>query len=105
MGQVDRLTALRSKNTDDDICPIHGPPSCLKSPCVRNADKHSTFMGDADRANVGDEVAYSYDVRNNGTTTLSGVQIEDDMVRTPHGSVSATTFCKVENLGSRFESG
>ncbi|CAN0561142.1 unnamed protein product, partial [Ectocarpus sp. 12 AP-2014] len=39
-------------------------------------------MGDADRASVDDEVVYSYDVHNNGTTTMSDIQIVDSMVPT-----------------------
>jgi len=39
-------------------------------------------MGDADRASVGDEVAYSFDVSNNGTATMSSIKISDNMVRT-----------------------
>lgn len=39
-------------------------------------------MGDADRANVDDDVAYSYDISNNGTTTMSDVEISDNNVRT-----------------------
>lgn len=44
-------------------------------------------MGDAGRANVDDEVVYSYDVSNNGTTTMSNIIISDSMVRTGPGSV------------------
>lgn len=39
-------------------------------------------MGDASRANVDDEVVYSYNVSNNGTTTMSNIVISDSMVRT-----------------------
>lgn len=38
-------------------------------------------MGDAVRANVDDEVVYSYDISNNGTTTMSNITISDNMVR------------------------
>ncbi|CAM9230892.1 unnamed protein product [Scytosiphon promiscuus] len=48
----------------------------------------STYMGDADRANVGDEVVYSYDIHNNGTTTMSDIHIEDDMVPTSDADLS-----------------
>lgn len=39
-------------------------------------------MGDAGRANVGDEVAYSFDITNNGTATMSAIKISDSMVGT-----------------------
>lgn len=39
-------------------------------------------MGDADRAEVDDEVAYAYDIHNNGTTTMSGIELSDGNVRT-----------------------
>lgn len=45
-------------------------------------------MGDADRANVGDEVGYSFDVSNNGTATMSAIKISDTMVRTCRSAVS-----------------
>lgn len=52
---------------------------------THRAGKTSKFMGDADRASVDDEVMYSYDVHNNGTTTMSDIQIVDSMVRASRG--------------------
>lgn len=54
----------------------------LRSKLFYTPGKASTFMGDANRASVDDEVVYSYYVSNNGTTTMSNITISDNMVRT-----------------------
>lgn len=38
-------------------------------------------MGDPDRAEVDDEVVYAYDIKNNGTTTMSDIELADGKVR------------------------
>ncbi|CAM9249880.1 unnamed protein product, partial [Hapterophycus canaliculatus] len=64
------------------------PLSRIFGIAIGKFDKASTFMGAADRANVDDKVAYSYDIHNNGTTTLSEIQIEDSMVPTSEAELS-----------------
>lgn len=63
--------------------------SAHRTRCVRYAGKTSVFLGDTSRASVGDEVAYTFVVTNDGTTTLSDAVISDTVV-----SASYNSACK-----------
>lgn len=55
-------------------------------------------MGDSSGAKVDDEVKYSYDVSNNGTTTMSNITISDNMVRTFHDKAARVCVRACSNV-------
>lgn len=76
------------------------PPNCFAVQDCRSAlaldcfaGKNSTFLGDAFRASVGDEVHYVFVVENNGTTTLSEAAISDDKVSASHSCAVRSPQC------------